>query len=374
MATVVIQKRRGRSCTSYAVRYKDPASRRTRYYNSYRKLKDAQQAANELRALIDSGKFADIQKSKTKLNLLTFSEVSALLRDYWKDKLLGKKLKEKTLDEYNIRLNLLNRVFGKRLLHEITADEILDYQKRIFSEFSAVTSNRSLFIIKQVFKQGIRCRAISEDRAEQIRYLSEREHERNKFLLPAKLTALVDASRKTRAKFYMPALIYLGAEHGASKQEALSLEWSDINFDYRGRGFIRFFRTKNARERTEYLMPRTRQALLDWRRHQQRARRRQKIETLKSDLVFCRHDGTPLKRFDNAWRSTRRIAGCQDFRFHDLRHTFCSNLLLSGSDLKDVKEMIGHSDLAMTDRYSHLTLDYKLARQERLAEHYGNDS
>ena len=56
--------------------------------------------------------------------------------------------------------------------------------------------------------------------------------------------------------------------------------------------------------------------------------------------------------------------------YHDLRHTFCSNLLLAGSDLKDVKEMIGHSDLAMTDRYSHLTMDRKRSRQKKLAEHY----
>lgn len=39
--------------------------------------------------------------------------------------------------------------------------------------------------------------------------------------------------------------------------------------------------------------------------------------------------------------------------------------------LKDVNEMIGHSDLSMTNRYSHLTMEHKKARQEKLAEHYG---
>jgi len=58
--------------------------------------------------------------------------------------------------------------------------------------------------------------------------------------------------------------------------------------------------------------------------------------------------------------------------YHDLRHTFCSNLILSGSDLKDVKEMIGHSDLAMTDRYSHLTNRHKQIRQDELARYYQN--
>ena len=42
----------------------------------------------------------------------------------------------------------------------------------------------------------------------------------------------------------MPSLIYLGAEHGTSKQEALSLQWKDINFDYKGRGLSVFFAPK----------------------------------------------------------------------------------------------------------------------------------
>jgi site-specific recombinase XerD len=65
-----------------------------------------------------------------------------------------------------------------------------------------------------------------------------------------------------------------------------------------------------------------------------------------------------------------KIAGMDDFHYHDLRHTFCSNLILSGSDLKEVKDMIGHKDLSTTDRYSHLTAVHKKQNQERLAEHY----
>ena len=98
-------------------------------------------------------------------------------------------------------------------------------------------------------------------------------------------------------------------------------------------------------------------------------RHRRKIQDVKSDRVFCRLDGIPLKGFNKAWRVTREIAKVNGFHFHDLRHTFCSNLLLSGSDIKDVKEMIGHRDLSMTDRYSHLTLKHKRSCQERLVKH-----
>jgi integrase len=372
MATVVIQKRERQNRNSYVIHYKDPSTAKTKYYRTFKRFKDAQQAANELRNLIDLGKILGIQKNKTKLNLLTFSEVAELLKQEWHKRVNQGKLKEKTFEEYVYQLNVLNRIFGKQLLCKILKDEILRYQANVASEFSNVTSNRRVFIIKHVFKHGLEIRAVLDDSVVQIKYLSEKEQERNKFLLPLDLDRIIEASQETRGKFYMPALIYLGAEHGASRQEALSLNWRDIDFDYNGQGMIRFFRTKNSRERTEYLMPRTKEALLKWQEHQRWMRHRKKIDHYGSDFVFCTLNGIPIKRFDKVWRATCGIVGVKDFHYHDLRHTFCSNVLLSGGDLKDVKEMIGHNDLSMTDRYSHLTLNHKRLRQDKLAEHYAN--
>jgi integrase len=286
--------------------------------------------------------------------------------------ILGAGQVHKTFDEYVRRLNQVGKEFGHRPLCEISEDEILDYRAELAEKISKVTSNRSLFILKQVFQHGLKVGAINDDPAISISYLSEKEHERNAFLLPADLERLVTASQKVRAKFYLPSLIYLGAEHGASKQEALSLKWSDIHFDFGEKGIIRLYRTKNKRERTEYLMPRTRGALLDWRGHQAWMRHKKKIDANGSDSVFCRLDGTRIETFNKAWRAVCDIAGLEDFHFHDLRHTFCSNARLAGADLKDVKEMIGHRDLSMTDRYSHITPARKLSLQEALAEHYSN--
>jgi integrase len=54
-----------------------------------------------------------------------------------------------------------------------------------------------------------------------------------------------------------------------------------------------------------------------------------------------------------------RRAGIQDFRFHDLRHTFASQVLLKGGTLKDIQEFLGHKTMTMTLRYSHLTQEHK---------------
>ena len=119
--------------------------------------------------------------------------------------------------------------------------------------------------------------AVFEDPAKGICYLSEKNHQRNRFVLPDELNQLLEASKQTRAKYYMPALICLGAEHGASRQEALSLHWHDINFEFGEYGMIRLFRTKNQRMRTEYLMPRSKKALLCWKEHQEWMRKKRKL-------------------------------------------------------------------------------------------------
>jgi integrase len=52
-------------------------------------------------------------------------------------------------------------------------------------------------------------------------------------------------------------------------------------------------------------------------------------------------------------------AGLVDFHFHDLRHTFASQVLLNGGTLKDVQELLGHKTMTMTLRYNHLTQEHK---------------
>jgi site-specific recombinase XerD len=82
-------------------------------------------------------------------------------------------------------------------------------------------------------------------------------------------------------------------------------------------------------------------------------------------------DGTKLKGFKSAWSTVRHKAGMKRFHFHDLRHTFGTNLLTAGGGLKDVKELLGHQDIRSTDRYAHLSLRRKEDIQNKLAAHYG---
>ena len=81
MATVTIQKYTGKKKTSYIVRFKDPATRKTKYYKTFQKKKDAQQSANDLRSLIDNGQMKKLEKNKAKREMLTFDKVNESLID-----------------------------------------------------------------------------------------------------------------------------------------------------------------------------------------------------------------------------------------------------------------------------------------------------
>jgi integrase len=86
------------------------------------------------------------------------------------------------------------------------------------------------------------------------------------------------------------------------------------------------------------------------------------------DWVFetRKRDGSrgPAGEIKTAWRRALRRARIQDFRFHDLRHTFASHFAMNGGDLYALAEILGHSSPKVTiDRYAHLSPEFVQAQR-----------
>jgi len=62
---------------------------------------------------------------------------------------------------------------------------------------------------------------------------------------------------------------------------------------------------------------------------------------------------------DIAFKAVFKRAGIEDFKFHDLRHTFASHLAMKGASPKDLQELLGHKTMSMTTRYAHLSQEHK---------------
>jgi integrase len=66
-----------------------------------------------------------------------------------------------------------------------------------------------------------------------------------------------------------------------------------------------------------------------------------------------------ISRVDRSHAKVCENAHIEDFRFHDLRHTFASHLVMKGAKLKEVQELLGHKNISMTMRYAHLSPEHK---------------
>jgi integrase len=93
-------------------------------------------------------------------------------------------------------------------------------------------------------------------------------------------------------------------------------------------------------------------------------RRRQNAERLALgeswtdwDLVFCSPLGAPIDPHDDweEWHSLLAAAGVREARVHDARHTAGTLLLEQGIGIRVVQQILGHSQLSQTQRYTHVT-------------------
>lgn len=278
-------------------------------------------------------------------------------------------------------VDALSREFGAVKLCNFTLAMLEGYQSRRLSEprppvkeggeprppVKPACVNRHLATLKHMFTKAVDWEMVSEDVAKRVRKvkLSPENNRRLRYLSAEECNHLLAVCDK-----HLKPIVTLALNTGCRRGEILGLKWENVDMKH---GFIHLTETKSGKRREipmngtvlETLRGIVRRLDVPWVFVSTVTPKRKSLpkpggSTLEQSTTPHR-EKEPAGRYQDIKRSFAtacRKAGIRDFHFHDLRHTFASQLVMAGVDITTVSRLLGHASLTMTLRYSHLAPDH----------------
>jgi integrase len=279
--------------------------------------------------------------------LYTFNDLADVYYRNWAGE-------HKSLKERRCRIKQLTAEFGNLPLSAFDTKVVKLFKAERLKVNKAATVNRMLALLKHMFREAVEDEMVSEEVLYKIRKvkLVAENNRRLRYLSREECQTLIEACSP-----HLKPIVITALNTGMRKGGILSLKWEQIDLKH---GFVLLNVTKNG-ERREIPINSTFRAILEAIPHGP-----------ESEYVFTDRNGRPFKEVKKSFETARRRAGILDFRFHDLRHTFASHLVMAGIDITTVKELLGHKTLVMTLRYAHLAPSHKVKAMEALEERLGS--
>ncbi len=228
---------------------------------------------------------------------------------------------------------------GDLLLSKIAPHHIEKYKKsRLDDGINPSTINRELACLKHMFTIAERLGKFEgKNPVKEVNFLQERK----------RVMKILDRDEIGRLVYAATApikpIIIMALNTGMRKGEILNLRWNDIDFIEH---YIYLKKTKSNVMRKVPMNSVINDML-------------NKIER-DGDYVFANPEtGLPYTDIFHQFKAACEDAKINDLRFHDLRHTAASLMVMGGVDLVTVKEILGHSTIEMTMRYAHPTPENK---------------
>jgi integrase len=191
----------------------------------------------------------------------------------------------------------------------------------------------------------------------------------------------------------LEALITLALSTGLRQGEALGLRWGDVDLELGSvrvvhalqripGGGLALVEPKTSRSRRTLILPAvTLRVLREHKKRQASLRFLAGTRWQESNFVFTSNIGSPLdgNNVTRDFQAALRLAGLPRIRFHDLRHSAATLLLVQGVPARVVMEILGHSQITMTlNTYSHVptaltreaarAMDRALSKEQGLGE------
>jgi len=332
MATV--KKRVGKKGNvSWRIDFCEPGGRRRR--KDFELRKEAEAYIGKVLAAKKEGRYHDVFDVK-KETLITFNELAGRYVENF-----GTQKSFEGFKSYVIRD--LRVEFGERRLSEISYLDLETWRNRRKATPTKAgkprkdaSVNRDMAILGHMLSKAVEWELLEASPFKKGKRLVFKENNhRLRFLSETEVEDLLKECIPHLKPIVETALLT-----GMRRGELLGLQWEQIR-----NGFIYLTETKSGKARQIPINDRLAGVLKEVRRGNQ----------LKSPYVFCDSRGRRFNEVTRSFTSACRRAGIEAFRFHDLRHTFASHLVMKGIGLKAVQELLGHADLTMTMRYAHLS-------------------
>jgi integrase len=159
---------------------------------------------------------------------------------------------------------------------------------------------------------------------------------------------------------YLKPMVLVSLCSGLRQGSLFGLKWDDIDFFTR----TMTIRPDNAKPEKILQLPMNSvvvETFIAWK--EQNAPVKDKALIFPSPV-----SGEVMNNVKKSWGALLKEAKIENFRWHDMRHDFASQLAMKGVDLNTLRELMGHSDMKMTMRYAHLAPSVKLQAVELLAQ------
>ncbi len=281
---------------------------------------------------IAENKFFDIKREE-KIKFEDFSDEYFRLHSKVNNARSGRE------DFHNI--NMLKKFFAGKCLDEITPKQIEEFKAVRANEVSPASINRQLACLKSIFNKAIAWRKFLGTNPVKGVKLFRENNQRLRFLEKEEIGRLLACCPK-----HIKPLIVVALNTGMRRGEILGLKWSNVDLK---RDIIYLLNTKNGEKREIPMNAYVKNALMSVPRD------------TEGELIFFTGNGRLFKDFRKSFFTALKKSDIKGFRFHDLRHTFASHLVMSGIDLNTVRELLGHKSIKMTLRYAHLSPHHKKA-------------
>ena len=289
--------------------------------------------------------------------------VGTFLRRWLEIKKEGVRQRTWTRYEQIVRAHLLPNLDRIRLA-QLTPQDVAECLRRVKVSGSAYMARGARDVLRTALNQALRWELVSRN----VAVLTDPPRHRTREitpLTPRQAGTLLAAVAGHRLEALITVALGLGLRQG----EALGLRWEeDVDLEagqlsvrqtlVRAGREPRFEEPKTDRSRRTITMPGVVAAAL--RRHRTRQLEEQLAagpEWRQSGLVFTTPIGTPIDRgrLHGTFKAILRSAGLPDIRYHDLRHTAATLLLVQGVDMRTIMATLGHSRISQTmDLYAHM--------------------